>query len=382
MKVVVDPEEHSKRSAPQSPIHRSIEWYRGFHSFVLAEPSLKPIADLFGGEAVRDASGADLVRLHTKAVGFFHRLRDPNLAHAFSRILDAYAGLNTEEMDDTAIAGPLQTLNELGYADLAALPDDNIRDMLSFLEASLLVPSDALRRPEAETPGREASALRQDCNLAYVPRSRLLRMPGLLPLAVDPQLLELIRRYLGAPPILTDISAWRSFAGDHGPKEARDAQLFHFDLDNYRFCKVFIYLTDVDEESGPHIFVPTTHRLETIRAKRPMDGTPEQTAFDQWYYETVRKSESAVTKWFETEPVAITGKSGTRFIADTKGLHRGCPPSNRDRWVLQFVYGTTPATLWFQDHHPPAFKNSNGSGFRASGELAHYCLKILFPSAK
>ncbi len=385
MKVVVDADDTAGRKPGQvagpTPMHRSIEWYRAFHRFVLSEPGLKPIADLYGGAAVMDLPGADLVRLHTKAVGFFHRLRDPNLANGFSNVLDAFARLPPTAQSDADFVPALDTLRDRGYADLAPLSAERTTAMQAYLDASPLVPSNALRRPERETTPTDANILRRDWNLAYVPRSRLLRMPGLLPLVVEPAHLNLIRQYLGAPPILTDISAWKSFAGEAGPKDARDAQLFHFDLDNYRFCKLFIYLTDVDSESGPHIFVPTTHRLETISAKRPPDGNPDQAAFDQWYFETVRKSEADVIKWFGTAPDAITGPVGKRFIADTKGLHRGCPPANRDRWVLQFVFGTTPATVWFESHRPRAFTDWDGSAFRSSGDLAAYCLSILFPGA-
>ncbi|WP_420419774.1 hypothetical protein [Pacificispira sp.] len=385
MKVVVDGDDNRGwkpgKSTGPSPMHRSIEWYRAFHRFVLSEPALKPIADLYGGGGVMNLSGSDLVRLHTKAVGFFHRLRDPNLTNGFSSVLDTFAQLNPAAQPNKDYTPALTALNDRGYVELPSLPDDRTRTMHAYLDASPLVPSEALRRPESETAPEEAKVLRQNWNLAYVPRSRLLRMPGLLSLAMEPEQLNMIRHYLGAPPILTDISAWRSFAGESGPKEAKDAQLFHFDLDNYRFCKLFVYLTDVDDKAGPHIFVPTTHKSETISAKRPPDGTPEQAAFDQWYFETIRKSEADVRKWFGTEPDAITGPAGTRFIADTKGLHRGCPPTNRDRWVLQFVFGTTPATVWFESQRPRAFADWDGSAFRSSGDLAAYCLSILFPGA-
>ena len=38
------------------------------------------------------------------------------------------------------------------------------------------------------------------------------------------------------------------------------AQLFHFDMDRIRFLKVFIYLTDVGTENGPHVYVRGSHR--------------------------------------------------------------------------------------------------------------------------
>ena len=37
--------------------------------------------------------------------------------------------------------------------------------------------------------------------------------------------------------------------------------MFHFDLDRICWLKVFIYLTDTDEDSGPHEYVETSHQV-------------------------------------------------------------------------------------------------------------------------
>ena len=39
------------------------------------------------------------------------------------------------------------------------------------------------------------------------------------------------------------------------------AQDFHFDLDSIKFLKVFIYLKDVTENKGPHVYVEGSHKL-------------------------------------------------------------------------------------------------------------------------
>ena len=44
-----------------------------------------------------------------------------------------------------------------------------------------------------------------------------------------------------------------------------NAQFFHWDNDFSKFLKLYIYLTDVDEDSGPHIYIPKTHKKKKIR---------------------------------------------------------------------------------------------------------------------
>jgi len=39
-----------------------------------------------------------------------------------------------------------------------------------------------------------------------------------------------------------------------------NAQFFHWDNDFSKFLKLYIYLTDVDEASGPHIYIPKSHK--------------------------------------------------------------------------------------------------------------------------
>ena len=39
-----------------------------------------------------------------------------------------------------------------------------------------------------------------------------------------------------------------------------NAQFFHWDNDFSKFLKLYIYLTDVDEDSGPHIYIPKSHK--------------------------------------------------------------------------------------------------------------------------
>ncbi len=78
-------------------------------------------------------------------------------------------------------------------------------------------------------------------------------------LAGDLTLLSIAQAYLGCRPVFTSCTMWWSTAFKSDP-DAGQAQLFHFDMNHIKFLKMFIYLTDVDEDTGAHVFVRGSHR--------------------------------------------------------------------------------------------------------------------------
>ena len=146
-----------------------------------------------------------------------------------------------------------------------------------------------------------------------------------------------MRIYLRPDPFQC-LSAWWSFAD---PAGATEAQKFHIDLDDVKFCKLFIYLTDVDEDSGPHTYIGGSHDMELITKLRDQwPGGSEE--FNKWYFNTLRKTDGQVKRIFGRDPTHLTGPRGTRFVADTFGVHKGVPPKKGERLVCQVEYGVSP----------------------------------------
>lgn len=99
---------------------------------------------------------------------------------------------------------------------------------------------------------------------------------------------------------------------------------WHRDRYTKRQLKLIVYLSDVDENSGPFQFVKKSYtpgsklkRIFTLKEK------PGQLRFDD--------------KDINFNDVKnITGKKGTLLLADTTGLHRGRPMSdpNKERYAI------------------------------------------------
>lgn len=184
---------------------------------------------------------------------------------------------------------------------------------------------------------------------AYTDRDCLLA-PHLLRIANDDRLLQLVEAYLGAPPTISTFTAWWSFKGRPRPKHA---QLFHTDTDDFRFCKLFVYLTDVDLTGGPHVYVRGSHRADHLqevmdRVQRGPSATQERFAA-MWH--TLRKADHDVVEFFGQDSLcALTGPRGTCFLVDTAGVHKGQLPLGHDRLVFQVCYTLLPMR---ENHYVP-----------------------------
>ena len=147
---------------------------------------------------------------------------------------------------------------------------------------------------------------------------------GLLKLALDPKLLEIVAGYLGLWPCLHSIGAWLNFPTD---EPAALSQLWHRDPEDLRLVKVFIYLSDVGEESGPFTYIPDTHpfgRAAVVARK---------------YEKKKRLPDDQMERLFPPESWRVcTGPAHTMILADTIGYHRGGKPSVGRRMLITFTY--------------------------------------------
>jgi len=149
----------------------------------------------------------------------------------------------------------------------------------------------------------------------------ILSNPTAQSLWLDEVLISISEIYFGSVPILDFLAATRTIPFESQTELSldADAQMWHFDKDRVKFLKVFIYLSDVDLNAGPHEFIFRTHRVKPRR-----DG---------------RLSDIEVVNMFsEYSKAVLCGPAGTVFIEDTHGLHRGTPVLAGERTLFQIEY--------------------------------------------
>jgi hypothetical protein len=147
-------------------------------------------------------------------------------------------------------------------------------------------------------------------------------------LMADSSLLELAQQYLGCQPVADVLSMWWHTSFSKEP-DAEAAQFFHFDMDRIKWLKIFIYLTDVNLDNGPHSFVKGSHRTCGIPADLLRRGY-------------VRLTDEEVVSRYKTEDVvSFTAPRGSMIIEDTRGLHKGVHVIGAPRLILQLQFSNS-----------------------------------------
>ena len=166
----------------------------------------------------------------------------------------------------------------------------------------------------------------------------ILHCPHLIDIANDPAVLSVVRAYLGFEPIIDAYMAWHSYAGR---ESAGSPQILHRDKDCFRFCKLFLYLSDVDEESGPHVYLPGSHRPDGFEQLYRMSTTDGHNPM-QFFAGGQRNHAAYLEKVFADRFEHFTGPAGSTFLVNTYGLHKGMPPKSRNRMLFQVLYTLLP----------------------------------------
>ena len=140
----------------------------------------------------------------------------------------------------------------------------------------------------------------------------------------DPVFAEVARRYLGQDVIQDLLALWWTAPAPH-QDPVLNAQMFHQDRDRLSFLKFFMYVTDVNEDTGPHVYLAGSHRKLDKRLRRDGRITDEAIrASGEW--PNVRR---------------LVAPAGTIMAVDTAGLHKGEVPLVNDRLVLQVQFSTS-----------------------------------------
>jgi hypothetical protein len=192
------------------------------------------------------------------------------------------------------------------------VPEAAVSDMLSHLAVKQVVLRDGSMVAADRVPAGQA--------LADFPLATVLNCPHVMELANDPRLLRLAATYLGCTPTISSIGLRWSYPAP----AAAAVQRFHRDTDEWRILKFFAYLTDVDEESGPHVFLRGSHReSRNIFALRYSD-------------------DEIKARYPAGAPIVVTGGRGTMFLADTAGIHKGELPISRPRLLFEVGFTLLP----------------------------------------
>ena len=137
------------------------------------------------------------------------------------------------------------------------------------------------------------------------------------------EILAIVKNYLNTKVVSVNAAFFISNPVETTEKEKySNAQFFHWDNDFKKFLKFYIYLTDVDQNSGPHLFVEKSHKYK-----------------DKQHKLCRLFSDDNVFKIYKNIK-EFNGKSGSAFFVDSYGLHKGKSPNKKSRILLNVHFGS------------------------------------------
>ena len=131
------------------------------------------------------------------------------------------------------------------------------------------------------------------------------------------------------------------------------SQRWHRDPEDKKLCKIFIYLTDVDQSAGPFIYVLGSQfggRYQNLFPQKPPSGI----------YPPIGAVERLVPK---DDIKYCTGRAGTVIFCDTSGLHKGGYATATERIMFtggfQSDAGPRPLRYQYPDGFNDIYKTLN-----------------------
>ena len=211
---------------------------------------------------------------------------------------------------------PVRIDPELGYRWIEPGELPGLDRVLQSCDGVLEEARPHLDRLQREAPGRYRIAF------DLLGDEGVARRPELVDAMVSDELLACASDYLGAVPVLRRVGVGYS----PGQELADDgswagSQLFHFDGEDDRQIKMFVLLTDVDDErDGPLTFLPAAASRDAVRrlGKRPLGPVGSYMRAGPYADADVRRVVDP------SQLQTMTGKRGRVLLLDTSTtLHQG-----------------------------------------------------------
>jgi hypothetical protein len=287
--------------------------------------------------------------LERRGVVATYELHDRLLANRASR--RQYAQ-QPPVLDETQ-QGILDRLQAEGYATLPLselVPDPGVWQELQADAAEFV--GDTERGLAAESAGGE-SGLRRRLGKEFLVRKYAYGVSlGLddpwLRLGTNRRLLDIANAYLQMWSKLEYVDVWYTPPAG-GEEERRSSQRWHRDFNDRHLLKAFLYLVDVDEETGPFEYVPRSApggELDSLWPWRPLgDNYPP---------------EDELAERIDGRAVTFTAPKGTLIFCNTSGFHRGGFARTKPRVLATFTWDS-PASLKALSERNYVFESSNGA---------------------
>ncbi len=154
-----------------------------------------------------------------------------------------------------------------------------------------------------------------------------------------------------------------------GDAQPISSQRWHRDPEDKKLCKIFIYLNDVDIETGPLSYFPKSHADGKWGRKFPQAAPQGSINIPENVVESLADKDSGIK--------VATGGAGTVIFGDTAGIHRGGYAKSKERLMFTGGFCST-GSLWLPQFSYP----SEAEIAKVLGEEPKYALRPWFDRSR
>jgi hypothetical protein len=222
-----------------------------------------------------------------------------------------------EELDSRAVDADPNGLR------LPEIPQDKgyalVRpDHFPLLDEAIAEAREAFRAYKPGTSKRERDSLEG------VPREDRSYTSAINRLAMHPEVLRVVSKYIGAVPLLYRINVLYS---PNNEVVEQSSQFYHLDPEDVIMSKLFIFVEDVDSATGPTTLLPADRSMELRHAITYRKG---------------RVPDDVIERLGGAENlVEATGPAGTMAFLDTcRCFHMGSRKASKPRYTVMIQYQT------------------------------------------
>ena len=158
----------------------------------------------------------------------------------------------------------------------------------------------------------------------YYHANDLLKVNSVQKILSNNVIKNIASNYLDAEPILYNINCWYSFPSILPDSNA--AQLWHFDMDRPKWLKLFFYISDCNENNGPHCYIKGTNRNNNIPFKIRKLG------YSRIHDQIINN------EYHKNDLMEFNFNEGDLIFEDTRGLHKGKQLKSDFRLMFQIEY--------------------------------------------
>ena len=224
----------------------------------------------------------------------------------------------------------IKQIDEMGYSSIYNINDSLKKELLNMVLNCKDLDTKKLNIGTSEVFKKKNENIEE--YFSRLKENKVSRITGFLDLKTNTilrdfltskEMLAFVKNYLNSDIVSINAAFFISNPLAISEKEKySNAQYFHWDNDFKKFLKLYIYLTDVDHDSGPHVFVEKSHKYKK-REHRLCRLFTDTNIYQN--YKNVKE---------------FTGKSGSSFFVDSYGLHKGKAPEKNSRILLNIHFGS------------------------------------------